>query len=762
MAMALALVPCSTDELSNGNATSSSKQGVQLVLSTGDFDQISSRGVVSDNVIVDVNILEYQNGSRIAGKYLSAAQDKSLDFTKAVEVKDLKDLPATTLKDGVDANGNTVQVMDESQRQNFVFVIANAGKDLTTDESLGTFSGLQKYTMAFSGKRAGDNTKYINVPMTGFYYGGISTSTASQMNVTLQRAVAKINFNVNTNNFKVNGETPSQILINSISLCNVPTNITLYPCQNRPTLPSGSKAGVWQSVQVPFPTSAEMQSSTTYTADDNQSSTANNFVAYIPENVRGSFDDKITSNLLKTPATIGADDKSCTYVNVDLSYTFTNGAEGHAIYKIYLGGNDLGDMNLLRNTQYNVTTNLYGANRQDTRITVQDAFNPGTVANSQPAANCYMVNMSNAAKTLTIPLGQARRGWAWIANKTNKTTDFDAFKTALASGNFTVEQIWTTATGTITGKLNANKNYIDVTIPATVKNGNNAVIALRSTTDKKIYWSWHLWFTDYDPAKNNVRFAGVAFQPGGRYANKAMMDRNLGATITGVAKITDQPKSDWGKYYGMFYQYGRKDPFLPADGTSIGSKNTQITVNGTATSCQLTTTTLANAVQYPTVFYVGGAEWNNDVPAYTDFWSANGVKSAFDPCPQGWRVPTGGDNADYNPWAGFCDGIWNTTTNMSVDESVTPFKWKGQVNNAAGNVTNAVSSGRLYSYGGVSSWYPASGNRESSSDAINSVGSGGYYWSASGRSLRFFSPHDVNPAYSNNRSCGFPVRCIQE
>ena len=746
MAMALALVSCSTDELSNGNATASSKQGVQLVLSTGDFDQISSRGVVSDNVIVDVNILEYQDGSRIAGKYLSAAQDKSLDFTKAVEVKDLKDLPATTLKDGVDANGNAVQVMDESQRQNFVFVIANAGKDLTTDESLGTFSGLQKYTMAFSGKRAGDNTKYINVPMTGFYYGGISTSTASQMNVTLQRAVAKINFNVNTNNFKVNGETPSQIFINSISLCNVPTNITLYPCQNRPTLPNGSKAGVWQSVQVPFPTSAEMQSSTTYTADDNQSSTANNFVAYIPENVRGSFDDKITSNLLKTPATIGADDKSCTYVNVDLSYTFTNGAEGHAIYKIYLGGNDLGDMNLLRNTQYNVTTNLYGANKQDTRITVQDAFNPGTVANSQPAANCYMVNMSNAAKTLTIPLGQARRGWSWIANKTNKTTDFDAFKTALASGNFTVEQIWTTATGTITGKLNANKNYIDVTIPATVKNGNNAVIALRSTTDKKIYWSWHLWFTDYDPAKNNVRFAGVAFQPGGRYANKAMMDRNLGATITGVAKITAKPTTDDApKYYGLSYQSGRKDPFLLANDVVTG-KETHITAS---------VTTLATTVQNPTEYYTSGFNWvdNSELPSNTDFWSANGVKSVFDPCPDGWRVPTGGDNAYCNPWAGFAAGDWASTGYANpTDESKTPFKWQN----------DGVASGRLYSYNGVSSWYPASGYRTGNQGVVYGCGTYGYYWSATiGRNLRFDSKM-LYPVFSDGYSCGFTVRCIQE
>ena len=780
--MACSLVSCSTDELSNGGSKSSS-EGVQLVLSTDGFDQVSSRGFVADGIIQDVNVLEYENGTRVAGVYLDANTDRSLDFTKAIEVKGLKDLPATTMKDGVDANGNAVQVMDEDQRQNFIFVVANAGKDLTNDEQVGTFTQLKKYSVAFSGKRAGDNSSIIKVPMTGFYYGGINTSTASQMNVSLQRAVAKVNFTVDVSNFKADdGNAPSQVVINSISLCNVPTNVTLYPCQNRPTLPSGNKAGVWSGAQVAFPTSAEMQSSTTYGADDNQSTTANNFVAYIPENARGSFDDKITSNKLKIPATIGADGKSCTYINVDLNYMFTNGKEDHVTYKIYLGGNALGDMNLLRNTQYNVTTNIYGANGADTdtRITIdKDAhFDPGTVEGSQPAANCYMVNMTGTAKTLTIPIAQARKGWYWIANQTKNTTDFDAFKKALEAGNFTVEQVWTTASGTkITGKVNTtNKNYIDVTIPAGVTNGNNAVVALKS--GETTYWSWHLWFTDYEPSStgntaNNGQvhqYISVAFQPGGRYYGKYMMDRNLGATVTGVKGAISQPETttEAVKYYGLYYQFGRKDPFV---GSSDGICNTFITrygANGTTVISSLdeenvsgAETKLADAVKEPNLFYTSdGGNWTLEKDG---LWGESGVKSSFDPCPAGWRVPLGDTNGYKNIWAGFCNGNPVSTSNGEYGWGTeSGFIWNV---NKSGQLGTA---GRLYKKG-TQAWYPNSGyiTYRKMEGSLMQIGTNGSYWSASPIDLIYghllnYSDVLVNPSNYGERAYGVSVRCVQE
>ena len=747
--MALSLVSCSTDELSNGGGNASGK-GVELVLSTDGFEQVGTRAI-SESVIQDVNILEYKDGSLKKLVYL----DNTTDFSKAIKVTGLENLPASTTKPGVDANGNTVQILDEGTSVNCIFVIANAGQ--INEQDVITFNKLKALKMDFT-----TNKDVTKLPMTGFYYGGINTTATTQMNVSLQRSVAKINYTVNTSNFTVNDKTPSQIIVNSIKLCNVPSKITLYPCQNRPSLPKNGEAGKWSGDPNPFPSESEMNSSVTYGDDDNQSTAANTFVAYIPENARGSYSN-ITTNKDKHPSNCGAsenNDKCFTYALVDLNYMMADGTEKNVTYKIYLGGDANGDMNLLRNTQYNVTTYINGAdaNSTDTRIKVNPdgGFDPGTVSGAQEAANCYIINASNT-RSIIIPLSQARKGWSWIANKTKSVSDaaeLTALTNALKDGTYTISQVWSTSSTAVTGaKVSSNSKFATITIPTGVTNGNNAVIALK--IGNKTYWSWHLWFTDYVPATGSMQFAGAAFQNGGRYASKKIMDRNLGATITGKTLINAKPAvADAPKYYGMFYQYGRKDPFLPANGAATGN-GTQITVSGTATSCAAsgTRTTLAGAIQNPTVFYPGNEEWTNDVPTSTDFWSANGVKSAFDPCPPGWRVPTGGDNAYYNPWAGFAAGDWTSTVYANpTDESKTPFKWQ----------SDGVASGRLYSNGGVSSWYPASGYRNSGTGAINSVGNGGYYWSAtSGRNL-YFSSSNVTPAISNFRSNGFPVRCVQE
>jgi hypothetical protein len=61
--------------------------------------------------------------------------------------------------------------------------------------------------------------------------------------------------------------------------------------------------------------------------------------------------------------------------------------------------------------------------------------------------------------------------------------------------------------------------------------------------------------------------------------------------------------------------------------------------------------------------------------------------------------------------------------------------------------------------------FPASGNRNNSTGALNNLGMNGYAWSSSaaaanGRNLNF-NGTTVNPANSNNRSNGFPVRCVK-
>ena len=202
------------------------------------------------------------------------------------------------------------------------------------------------------------------------------------------------------------------------------------------------------------------------------------------------------------------------------------------------------------------------------------------------------------------------------------------------------------------------------------------------------------------------------------------MDRNLGAES---ATATDGAKTR-----GLYYQFGRKDPF-------VGS--TEIyDINGTSKSTGATIATgkvtFAKAVQTPATFYTYGSG-NNDWASPNNYTSKNwndisesDGKTFFDPCPEGWRLPT---KAEYSNF------------------STTTFTW------------DATNSGRTYN----GNWFPAAGYRLSGDGGMSNVGSSGNYWSASpysentGYGLSFISG-SVNPASNNLRAHGFSVRCVQE
>lgn len=234
----------------------------------------------------------------------------------------------------------------------------------------------------------------------------------------------------------------------------------------------------------------------------------------------------------------------------------------------------------------------------------------------------------------------------------------------------------------------------------------NVVVGIKKKGESDYLWSWHLWLTD-EPQL----VAGF-------------MDRNLGAES---ATATDGAKTR-----GLYYQFGRKDPF-------VGS--TEIyDINGTSKSTGATIATgkvtFAKAVQTPATFYTYGSG-NNDWASPNNYTSKNwndisesDGKTFFDPCPEGWRLPT---KAEYSNF------------------STTTFTW------------DATNSGRTYN----GNWFPAAGYRDGGDGSMGAVGSNGYCWSASpvsesdGCNL-YFSSGSVSPANYGSRAYGFSVRCVQE
>lgn len=79
-----------------------------------------------------------------------------------------------------------------------------------------------------------------------------------------------------------------------------------------------------------------------------------------------------------------------------------------------------------------------------------------------------------------------------------------------------------------------------------IKQGNAVIGAYDA--DGELIWSWHIWATDYDPDAEGgtVDFNGYT-----------LMNRNLGA-LANDNSTTDKILAS----YGLYYQWGRKDPFL--------------------------------------------------------------------------------------------------------------------------------------------------------------------------------------------------------
>lgn len=178
-----------------------------------------------------------------------------------------------------------------------------------------------------------------------------------------------------------------------------------------------------------------------------------------------------------------------------------------------------------------------------------------------------------------------------------------------------------------------NDNVVATRIP-----DGNAVIAAYDA-DGKVIWSWHIWATGSDVESSAITASnGVVF-----------MDRNLGAYHNPNGSTNGD---DIYSGYGMYYQWGRKDPFnRPYDYafknnndkpgySSIGS-----TMRFQYADAENSTEagTLEFAVAHPMTF-VRGSEDNAYDWLYSghndQLWNAQ-QKSMYDPCPRGWRVPDG-------------------------------------------------------------------------------------------------------------------------
>lgn len=343
-------------------------------------------------------------------------------------------------------------------------------------------------------------------------------------------------------------------------------------------------------------------------------------------------------------------------------------------------------------------------------VEVAEDLDPSGVVPTRPSVANSLIIDPTSTKAYGINIADKINAF-WSSAVGDQTTPI------VAGTKWTAEVIWQdipsrainfcSKSGVVkSGDTFEGKGTTPLYVKAAANVKGNVVVGIKKKGESDYLWSWHLWLTD-EPQL----VAGF-------------MDRNLGAES---ATATDGAKTR-----GLYYQFGRKDPF-------VGS--TEIyDINGTSKSTGATIATgkvtFAKAVQTPATFYTYGSG-NNDWASPNNYTSKNwndisesDGKTFFDPCPEGWRLPT---KAEYSNF------------------STTTFTW------------DATNSGRTYN----GNRFPAAGYRYSDDGGMSSVGSIGNYWSASpysenyGYYLYFYSGY-VNPADNINRARGFSVRCVQE
>lgn len=265
----------------------------------------------------------------------------------------------------------------------------------------------------------------------------------------------------------------------------------------------------------------------------------------------------------------------------------------------------------------------------------------------------------------------------------------------------------------------------------------NAVIAAHNAAGT-IVWSWHIWMTDRPQEIQCLRNGSV------------IMDRNLGATES-------KPGDDHYRTFGLLYQWGRKDPFLNFRSTPPGYGEMYSTGNWTSTGAGHG---IENSIKSPMAFFIVSqyldtyedCDWAHTYRSgdyfrpYPDNTRWQETKTIYDPCPSGWKVPTGGTEGFW-VHAGFPNG-----------EGVHPV--------ADGGMT----FGAPYCEPEV--YFPIADTRQYDG-TMNTNDQSSYYWTVTPASVREGKPActlrltpyaDVYTSYDDYtiRGNGYSVRCVKE
>jgi len=312
------------------------------------------------------------------------------------------------------------------------------------------------------------------------------------------------------------------------------------------------------------------------------------------------------------------------------------------------------------------------------------------ILDAEESANCYNICKTNTSLPFkfcavkgntTTPVAATSAEEFWEANP-NSSAEFNGGQL----GYFVTD-------------LALSKNCITFNIKG---NAGNALIAAKNGSD--IVWSWHIWITNVIPSCSKM------------LNGTRIMDTNLGAA--GPGTISTQ-------LMGFLYQWGRKDPF-PAPYHVGYSTLMKFQPAGIITNVAKTDATVDFTIKNPGTFIdISGSKW--EAGTAVSVWSES--KTAYDPCPPGYRVPTQAELSNLTL------GAWDATYYR-------------------------------YQESGTSYYFQATSRQYYSSKSVHTIETAntGYYWTctngANQAQMAMFSSAKTGSISGSGKGFAAAVRCV--
>ena len=648
----------------------------------------------------------------------------------------------------------------------------NNGLDMILD--YGTLSDLTSSHISVSSSSDMYQRGYNDLLLSGYVKVDNATESVS---CSLYRNVAKLKLNI------LNDEA-SGIVIKSVQLKNV--NSKLF------------YADVFHRDKTNFPATSDVTFVSFEKDDFNlEQGGKKSLVYYLPRNMRGisDADTQPGKNDVSPPYS--------TYIEVMAEH-----AQRHTPvrYIFYLGKDNTKDYNVEPNYLYNVNLHFDGmGDVDDSRV---EDLGVVTLAD----ANSYIIQPLDGIGTrYMVPVKERiNKFWSSDQGKINSDRWQDYL---IGDKEWIAEVVWQDAAGKQVIKFCQDDGTLSdfyyggvegtsfsfVPTQEAVNTPCNVLIGVRSAEDDwsaetdGYMWSWHVWLTSYNPDENvggwkdgqfsyQVQGGSVhkyaSFEAMPMYDGKFMMDRNLGATkYQASPAITNEEVKEAS---GMYYEYGRKDPFpgrkmydIHGNPKSFGSGSE---VDGYGVQMKHGPAAIYVSVMKPYLYYtrnpvlptndwvvqnsLAGWDWNDLDKSAKD---GNG-KSFFDPCPPGWKIPRPEVMESFGNkefvYASNCVDWQNLDLNKTGSSN-----YRGWLiylsgeegwNQKSGDVAYfPTSSHRAYEKGDISDTRSGIGGLWMVT-ADPSDGDGVYlYYSNTAKLLfRWYGPY--------HRQLGWPVRCIQE